>query len=103
MRSKFFSFIALLAVAGAHAEDFDLEKVVGSLITAEKAYAKLAGEKGFREASILVFADDAVIFGMTSLFRNRSKDQIPQPIRIRDAVAIRSKRFHGRVHTQIAV
>jgi ketosteroid isomerase-like protein len=62
MRSKFFSFIALLAVAGAHAEDVDLEKAVGSLIVAEKAYAKLAGEKGFREASISVFADDAVIF-----------------------------------------
>ena len=62
MRSKFFSFIALLAFAGGHAEDVDLEKVVGSLIAAEKAYAKLAGEKGFREASISVFADDAVIF-----------------------------------------
>jgi ketosteroid isomerase-like protein len=62
MRSKFFSFIALLAVAGAHAEDVDLEKVVGSLIAAEKAYAKLAAEKGFREASISVFADHAVIF-----------------------------------------
>ena len=62
MRSKFFSFIALLAVAGAHAEDVDLEKVVGSLIAAEKAYAKLAAEKGFREGSISVFADDAVIF-----------------------------------------
>ena len=62
MPSKFFSFIALLAVAGAHAEDVDLEKAVRSLIAAEKAYAKLAGEKGFREASISVLADDAVIF-----------------------------------------
>jgi len=52
----------LPAVAGAHAEDVDLEKAVGSLIAAEKAYAKLAAEKGFREASIWVFADDAVIF-----------------------------------------
>ena len=57
MRSKFFSFIALLAVAGAHAEDVDLEKVVGSLIAAEKAYAKLAAEKGFREASSKECAD----------------------------------------------
>ena len=62
MRSKFFALLALLAVAGAHAEDVGLEKVVGSLIAAEKAYAKLAGEKGFREASISVFADDGVIF-----------------------------------------
>jgi ketosteroid isomerase-like protein len=60
--SKFFSFIALLSVAAAHAEDLDLEKAVGSLIAAEKAYAKFAAEKGFREASISVFADDAVIF-----------------------------------------
>jgi hypothetical protein len=36
-------------VAGAHAEDVDLENVVGSLIAAEKAYAKLTAEKGFRE------------------------------------------------------
>ncbi len=62
MPSTFFSFIALLAVAGAHAEEVDLEKAVGSLIAAEKAYAKLAADKGFREASISVFADDAVIF-----------------------------------------
>jgi ketosteroid isomerase-like protein len=67
MRSKFFSFIALLAGAGAHAEDVDLEKVVGSLIAAEKAYAKLAAEKGFREASISVFADDAVIFAPSAV------------------------------------
>ena len=67
MRSKFFSLIALLAVAGAHAEDVDLEKVVGSLIAAEKAYAKLAAEKGFREASISVFADDAVIFAPSAV------------------------------------
>jgi len=67
MRSKFFSFIALLAVAGAHAEDVDLEKAVGSLIAAEKAYAKLAAEKGFREASMSVFADDAVIFAPSAV------------------------------------
>ncbi len=62
MSSNFFSFIALLALAEAHAEDVDLEKAVDSLIAAEKAYAKLAADKGFREASISVFADDAVIF-----------------------------------------
>ena len=66
-RLKFFTLIALLAVAGAHAEDVDLEKVVGSLIAAEKAYAKLAAEKGFREASIWVFADDAVIFAPSAV------------------------------------
>lgn len=62
MPSKFFALIALLFVAGARAEDVDLEKAVRSLIAAEQAYANLAGEKGFREASISVFADDAVIF-----------------------------------------
>src|SRR2546430_8721621 len=59
---KFFFFIAWLAVAAARGGDVDLQKAVGSLIAAEKAYAKLAGEKGFRAASISVFADDAVIF-----------------------------------------
>jgi ketosteroid isomerase-like protein len=67
MRSKFFSFVALLIAAGAHADDVDLEKAVRSLIAAEKAYAKLAGEKGFREASITVLADDAVIFAPTAV------------------------------------
>ena len=67
MRSKFFSFIALPAVAGAHAEDVDLEKAVGSLIAAEKAYAKLAAEKRFPEASISVFTDDAVIFAPSAV------------------------------------
>ena len=60
--TKFFLFVACLALADGRAADVDLEKAVGSLITAEKAYAKLAVEKGFREASISVFADDAVIF-----------------------------------------
>jgi ketosteroid isomerase-like protein len=81
MRPKFFSLIALLAVAGAHAEDVDLEKAVGSLIAAEKAYAKLAGEKGFREASISVFADDAVIFAPSAVngkkfWREAKKDPV---------------------------
>jgi len=44
MRSKFFSLIALLSDAVAHAERVDLEKAVDSLIAVEKAYAKLAGE-----------------------------------------------------------
>ena len=57
----------MLAVAAAQAEDVDLEKAVGSLIAAEKAYAKLAGEKGFREASISVLADDAVIFAPSAV------------------------------------
>jgi ketosteroid isomerase-like protein len=67
MRSKFLSVLALLALAGAHAQAVDLEKALGSLIASEKAYAKLAGEKGFREASISVFADDAVIFAPTAV------------------------------------
>jgi ketosteroid isomerase-like protein len=81
MQSKFFSLISLLAVAGAHADDVDLEKAVGSLIAAEKAYAKLAGEKGFREASISVFADDAVIFAPSAVngkkfWREAKKDPV---------------------------
>jgi ketosteroid isomerase-like protein len=60
--SKIFLLVACVALADVRAADVDLEKAVGSLIAAEKAYAKLAGEKGFRDASISVFADDAVIF-----------------------------------------
>ena len=59
---KILFFGAWVAVAGALAGEVDLEKALGSLIAAEKAYAKAAGEKGFREASISAFADDAVIF-----------------------------------------
>src|SRR5438067_8612779 len=65
--SKFFLFLAFLALAGARAADVDPGKAVGSLIAAKKAYAKLAGEKGFREASISVFADDAVIFAPSAV------------------------------------
>ena len=70
----------MLAVAGARAEDVDLLKVVDSLIAAQKAYAKLAGEKGFREASISVFADDAVIFAPSAVngkkfWREAKKDE----------------------------
>jgi hypothetical protein len=43
--TKFFLFVACLAFADGRAADVDLEKAVGSLITAEKAYAKLADEK----------------------------------------------------------
>jgi ketosteroid isomerase-like protein len=80
-RSKLFSLIALLTVAAAHAEDVDLEKAVGSLIAAEKAYAKLAADKGFREASISVFADDAVIFAPNAVngkkfWREAKKDPV---------------------------
>ena len=43
--TKFLLFVACLALAEGRAGDVDLEKAVGSLITAEKTYAKLAGEK----------------------------------------------------------
>jgi hypothetical protein len=43
-------FFVCLGVADAPAGDVDLGKAVGSLIAAEKAYAKLAGEKGFCES-----------------------------------------------------
>jgi ketosteroid isomerase-like protein len=60
--AKFFLVVAWPALAAAQSADVDFEKAVGSLIAAEKAYAKLASEKGFREASIATFAEDAVIF-----------------------------------------
>src|SRR4029450_9987802 len=41
MRSKFFSFVTLLVVAAAGAEDVDLEKAVDSLIAVKNTYARL--------------------------------------------------------------
>src|SRR5438046_8545674 len=38
-----------------------------------------------------------------SLFRNRAQDQIAQPIRMRDLLAISVKRFDGRIDAQVAV
>jgi ketosteroid isomerase-like protein len=57
-----FSATALLVLTGLHAEEADLEKAASELIQAETDYAKLALEKGFRAASIHVFADDGVMF-----------------------------------------
>jgi ketosteroid isomerase-like protein len=54
------AWAALSAPSGA--EQVDLEKAVRSLVDAERAYAKMGFEKGFRAASLAVFADDAVIF-----------------------------------------
>src|SRR5262245_26611830 len=36
-------------------------------------------------------------------FRNCAQNQIADPIRMRDSLAIRSQRFHRRIHTQVAV
>jgi hypothetical protein len=111
MRSKFFSFIAFLAVAGAHAEDVDLEKAVDSLITADRAYAKLADEKGFREASISVFADDAVIFAPEAVngkkfWREAKRDPVitwrPFSRRSREVVSSVTRLGHGNQPNRVA-
>jgi hypothetical protein len=67
-------------VAAARAGNVGLQKAIDSLIAAEKAYAKLAVEKGFREASISVFADDAVIFAPNAV--NGKKNFGAKPRRI---------------------
>jgi ketosteroid isomerase-like protein len=54
--------IALLSATAALGEDVDLKKAIGSLVDAEKNYNKLAQKKGFRAASIQVFADDGIAF-----------------------------------------
>src|SRR5438045_5915875 len=38
-----------------------------------------------------------------SLFRNRAQDQIAQPIRMRDLLAISVERFDGRIEEKVAV
>jgi ketosteroid isomerase-like protein len=52
----------LLALTGLQAAEADLEKAGGELVRAETDYAKLALEKGFRAASLHVFADDGIMF-----------------------------------------
>ena len=79
--TKFFLFVACLALADGRAADVDLEKAVGSLITTENAYAKLAGEKGFRDASISVFADDAVIFAPYAVNGKKFWREAKKPLR----------------------
>jgi hypothetical protein len=75
MRSNFFSLIALLAVA-AHAEDLDLEKAVGSLIAAEKAYAKLDDEKDFATSQITFLTALAKLNRPTNLDSLRLRDRL---------------------------
>ena len=59
---KLFCLAALAGSSAAQTSDVDLVKAASSLVEAEMSYAKLGTEKGFREASLATFADDAVIF-----------------------------------------
>src|SRR6266480_3816092 len=59
---KLFCCLALAVSCAARADDVDLTKAVDSLVEAEKGYAKLGAEKGFRAASLANLSDDAVIF-----------------------------------------
>src|SRR5438045_9345042 len=60
--AKLFLFVAWMAMPELQAEDVDLEKAVGSFITAKKAYAKLAGEKGFIEVSKSALAAATIMY-----------------------------------------
>src|SRR5206468_12379220 len=42
-------------------------------------------------------------FAYNLMLRNRSENQIAEPITMRDSRAIRSERFHRGIHAQIAV
>ena len=57
-----FCCLALAVSCAARADDVDLTKAVDSLVEAEKGYAKLGAEKGFRAASLANLSDDAVVF-----------------------------------------
>ena len=59
---KIFVILAFVTLSCARGTDVDVEKAVGLSIAAEKAHDKIAREKGFRDVSVSVFADDAVIF-----------------------------------------
>jgi hypothetical protein len=60
-----------------YAADGDRRKAVGSLIAAQKTYAKPAYEKGFGEPSICAFADAAVIFVGSILFFSQHRIKCP--------------------------
>jgi ketosteroid isomerase-like protein len=60
--SRISCLVAVAGLTAVAAEKLDLDKAVGSLIEAERAYAKQGAEKGFRAASLANFSDDAVIF-----------------------------------------
>src|SRR6185503_19293235 len=59
---RVFCLAGLFGLTALAGEKFDLDKAMTSLVQAEKAYAKMGWEKGFRAASLANFADDAVIF-----------------------------------------
>ncbi|MEP7014747.1 MAG: hypothetical protein ABI925_04840 [Verrucomicrobiota bacterium] len=60
--ARFFCLVGLLSLASARAGQVDLQESIRSLVEAEKGYARLGAEKGFRAASLVNFAADAVIF-----------------------------------------
>jgi ketosteroid isomerase-like protein len=60
--SRISCLVLVLGLTAQGAEKLDLEKAVGSLVEAERAYARQGVEKGFRAASLANFSEEAVIF-----------------------------------------
>jgi ketosteroid isomerase-like protein len=55
-------FTASLSALAAGAETIDRQAALDSLVAAENAFSKTAGEKGIRDAFVEFFADDSILF-----------------------------------------
>src|SRR5439155_25697547 len=62
MLFQLFLLVSLALAADSQAANVDPPKELQSLLEAEKAYAKLGADKGFRAAYLSVLSDAAVIF-----------------------------------------
>jgi ketosteroid isomerase-like protein len=63
MKKIFTLGLAAALTAGAvFAQTIDRQAALDSMVAAEKAFAKMAGEKGFRDAFLDFLADDSIVF-----------------------------------------
>ncbi|HKI03164.1 MAG TPA: DUF4440 domain-containing protein [Thermoanaerobaculia bacterium] len=75
-RISIFFLAATLAAGASFAETIDRQAALDAMVATEHAFAKIAAEKGTREAFLAYLADDSVLFGpdLTSgkeLWKNR--------------------------------
>ncbi len=69
-----FALLALIPAAETHAADAGLPPALQELFDTERAFVRLAAEKGFRDSFYTYFADDGIAFN-------------PHPFRVRTSLA----------------
>jgi ketosteroid isomerase-like protein len=74
MKAPICTLLLFALSAAAMAQDEDLPPAQRELVSAERAFAKLAAERGFRESFITYFAEDGIGFG-------------PHPYKVKDALS----------------